>query len=293
MTTLAGRALNREFIMAQAAIFVTDQKSYQMCTLSGLATMSGKLSDLEDVRRGILISIKETKEAKTSLERWSAALFGAKMLKAACDGFISIAASFAGPQGKIISGAYQASTGLADAGTKAALGQQVDVTKMAINVAGGAATAVIGKKQMPYDRLKNLDGATDRLRALAEQKAKNLDTLANLVSTQKVKSEVVVDAVRADEKDLWKSFEAYSWELSVLTADGASESLGKAVGGIKELVTFGKALKENLEEFKNDSDTKQFDGIVRNFEAQLLRINDKIGSLQTMMAACERELAIA
>jgi hypothetical protein len=254
--------------------------------------MSGKMAKLEDIKKGILISIKETKSAKTDLERYSAALFGAKMLKAGCDGIVAILAGYTGAGGRIVSGAYQAGTSLADAGTKAALGQNVDLAKTAIDMTAGAATIVVGKKGLQYDRL-NQDGVTERLRKLAEEKSEKLATVSDLISAQRVKSKIVVDAVRSDEKSLWESFKEYSWEIGAMSASAAGKGLGKAFSGLKELVNFHKALKENMEELKENRDTRQFDGIIRTFESQLLAISAKISALQAEIAGCEKQLAQA
>jgi hypothetical protein len=137
----------------------------------------------------------------------------------------------------------------------------------------------------------NQDGVAERLRQLADEKSEKLATVSDLIATQKVKSKIIVDAVRSDEKSLWESFKEYSWEIGAMSASAAGKGFGKAFSGLKELVGFHKALKENLEELRENRDTRQFDGIVRTFESQLLNISAKISALQAEIAGCEKQLA--
>ena len=244
---------------------IYDMQSFQRCTLSGLSTMKGKLVKLQELRRGFETSVREVDAARNQMEVASALLFGLKLVKASCDAVISIGGELGGPQLKALSAGYEGLNPFAENAGKLAAGQRVGAGDW-VKAATSGANAVAG-------RFTN--GA-----------------ITDVIELQKIKSDIVVDAVNGDVESVLKGvFVDYLGKITTMSLQYVGrETAAKYVNVGKEIAETGYAMAKAYEEFRQNSDTSSFEGNKRFFQSQLFKVQRQIDTLQLLIARCEAEL---
>lgn len=245
---------------------ITDPSVRQSCSLAGISMMRGKLVDLENLQRLIEQNIVEAEEAETKGDLINAALFALRIIKASCDATIGILADFTGPGGKVVDLAYGAADPFASNVGKLSAGQSVSGGDWA--KAGNAA-----------------------LMAGLQKTTKN-DSLGDFYSLTKIKNDIIIDAAAKDEKAIIEDLASYGVELTKMTVKYAGkETWGKVINIGKQLVGAGQKYVEAYKEMKNGDISSQMQGAKRMAKAQILRVQQQIGSLRQALTDCELEMA--
>lgn len=254
---------------AIAGPVITDPSVRQSCSLAGISMMRGKLVDLDKLQKLIEQNIVEAEEAETKGDLINAALFALRIIKASCDATIGIlATALPGPASKAVAAGYGAAEPFATNVGKLSAGQSVSGKEWA---KAGNAALMNGVKM-----------------------ADKTDTLSDFYSLTKIKNDIIIDAAAQDEKAIIKDLANYGIELTKMSVKFAGKKTwGKVISIGKQLVTAGQKYVEAYKEMKDGDISAQLQGAKRMANAQLLRVQQQIGTLRQALSDCELEMAKA
>ena len=267
--------------MGSVAGAIYDEQARQSCSLAGITLMKGKITRLQQLQRSIEANWREAEQARSSAELNNAILLSLKLVKASCDAFIGIAGSMAGPKGEVIDKIYGAADPFATIAGKMIAGDKVNGSEWA-KAANTGVSSALGAK---------------------------FDKFSDVIDLQKVKTDLVVDAIAQDEKSLLEDMQNYGTKVAEMTAkhaDSVRESAARAAGKTvakaawgrfvavgKNLITAGQKFATAYEEWKQDDMNATLEGIKRQAKAHHLRVQQQIDALTQAIGDCELSLAKA
>jgi hypothetical protein len=265
--------------MGSPAGAIYDTQAVQSCNLAGIALMKGKIVKLQQLQQSIEANWRECEKARSAAELNNAVLLSLKLVKASCDSFLGIAEDITsgtpiGIAAKRINAAYNGVDQFATIAGKKIAGEKV----------GGA----------EWTKASNA-AASNAFKFVVPQ-----HELDDLVSLQKIKTDIIVDAVAQDEKSIAKDMQSYGWKLGEMTAkaidkgiDQASKKVwGRFVKVGKQLVGASQKMWKAYEDWKHDDMNASLEGIKRSFKAQHMHVQQQIDALVKAIADCELVLRL-
>lgn len=252
--------------MATVAGAIYDPQARQSCSLAGITLMRGRLFKLQQLQRSIEANWREAEQARSAAELNNAVLLSLKLVKASCDAVIGILASAAGPKGEVVGAVYDGLDPFASMAGKMMAGEKVggaDWAK-AINAAGSSALGASGR----------------------------VGQYGDLVSLQKIKTDIVVDAVAQDEKEVLRDLQNYGAKLTEMSVTFAGkQTWGRVVSVGNQLVSAAQNFGKAFQEWKQDDMNGTFEATKRQAKAQHLQVQQQIDAVVKAIALCEAKLA--
>ncbi len=239
--------------------------STQTCSADNITIMRGQVMRLSGVRSMIWANIREAERAKSSASLLNNALFVARMVKASCDVIIGVAGELY-PPAKGISLFYSGVTPAAENVVGKGLAGQTVTAQDYASAANAGGHAI----------LKKLGGTSP---------------LADLADYNKVKTDVVINAMARDEEGVYKSLGDYTVTLSawaVETAGKTALSKGLKVGA--ELAKGGLAYRDAIKDWQSGDMDSTFDAGIAVSRRQLTTITSRISELERTLIACGAEM---
>jgi hypothetical protein len=254
--------------MGTVAGAIYDKQAVQSCSLAGITLMKGKLIELRQLQRSIDTNWREAEQARSSAELNNALLLSLKLVKASCDAMIGVLASAAGPQGKVVGAVYGGLDPFAKILGKGIAGDHIQAQEWAKAANAGASAAfAVASPNSPY---------------------------ADVVCLQKIKTDLLVDALAQDEKAVMKDLQSYGVKLTEMSLKFAGQQTwGRVVSVGKQLVGAGQQYAKAYAEWKQDDLNSTFDGVKRMAKAQHLQVQQQIDALITAISNCEAPIARA
>ena len=252
--------------MGTTAGAIYDQKALQTCSLAGITLMRGKVIHLQQLQKSIEVNWREAEQARSAAELNNAILLSLKLVKASCDAVIGVLAEAAGPQGKSVAAVYGGVDPFATIAGKMIAGEKVNGTEWAKAANAGASNAfAVAAPNSPYK---------------------------DLVGMQKIKTDIVVDAVAQDEKAIMKDLQNYGFKLTEMSVKFAGQKAwGRVVNIGKQLIGTGQKFAKAYSEWKQDDMSATLEGTKRMAKAQHLQVQQQIDALVQAIANCEVSLA--
>lgn len=245
---------------------VTETNARRVCTLAGLQAAEKHRVTLEELKRGLSVSLKEAEADRRSAKFAAKGLLVLKFTKVTCDAFIGLAADLS----SLVPGAGK--------GAKAVK----DVYGVTSVVAETGGTMAAGGKPDYAD-------AGTRLAAAGSDFAKSAPA-GFVIKNVSIKSELAIAAMNGDKKGVTKSSIDYATELSKFTLDALDKGqASKFVGIAKTTFDYHQALGETFDEAlrlqgeaedRYASQKKQFLDLTRRFQS-------KIDELEKFIESCE------
>lgn len=268
--------------MGTPAGAVFEAQAVQSCSLAAISLMKGKIVRLQQLQRSIEANWRECEKARSTAELNNAVLLSLKLVKASCDAFLGIAEAVAttgplaktpvGAAAKRVNAAYSGLEPLATIAGKRLAGETVAATEW--TKAGNAVASNAFKFVAP-----------------------NHD-LDDVVSRQKIKTDLVVDAIAQDEKSISRDMQSYGWKLGEITAKAVDQGISAAskkawtrfvkVG--RHFVGAAQKMWKSYEEWKRDDMNASLEGIKRSFKAQHMHVQQQIDALVRAIDECELTL---
>lgn len=243
---------------------ITDQKSIQTCSLSGLATMRGKEVELLQIRAAMIANSKEADAATDYADLMRTALFGLQLTKAACDAVLGIVGALAEGPAKGIAQGYSIASPLAEAGGKFIAGAPAGDSLRK----GFDAAAKVGLKNSKLD-----------------------SGIRDVVELKKIQSDIVVDAVTSDYQRLRADLYAYGEKLAKMTAEAVkNKTVGKVLDVGKTLYKAATAYMSAYDEYKDNDMSRAMDGAKKTFRTYQASIERRLIVLQHEISECEGAL---
>lgn len=237
------------------------QLATQSCTVENITIMRGEVMKLYDLRRMIQANIRETESARTESNIVNAVTFGLQVVKASCDVVLGVAGEVYAPA-KGISTAYS--------------GLQPSAQLLGKEIAGQATTA------QDWSKAANAGANAAIKRQLGVD-----SPFQNLVSLNKIKTDLLIDASAQDLGSVYKDVAAYAVTLSAWAAkEAGAKATGKVIKVGAEIAKAGVAYYGAYDDWKKNDMNATFDGIIAGSKKQLNLIGGQISELEKALVAC-------
>lgn len=267
---------------------LTDKDAIRICSAAGIATITERLATFKEIRNSINIAIAEADKAAEDAVKADRYLFAAKMVKAACDGFVGVAGELTGGWGKVVKEAYKGSSSIAGTLTDSYLDGSLNAGKVAKTTATTAFSTLSGLKEVAKI------GKWSNAELLSE-----LNTAAKAL---KVPTQTIISGVSQSDKNLIRTmFVDLAGDIGALSADAAksmsdseigkkaAERTGRFFSAGKEMANAGIAMYDALDAFRKNDSSEGVRSAEQSLKKQLAVVEKKLLDLQYLLDQCAKE----